>query len=236
MKLIIFGPPGSGKGTYSMRLRERYGLEKISTGDIFRDEIKRGTILGKKIENYLKEGKLVPDDIVIEVVKRKLEGLENFILDGFPRTVEQAKVLDSITKIDAIIKINAHKEILIEKISARRICSNPKCDGNYNVADIKKTIEGIEYILPPLLPKNDMKCDKCGSPLIQRDDDKPEVIEERLKVYEQQSKPVIEYYTKKGTIPFIEVWMNRPPEEVVENIVKSIEKLKSCSSNRNQSI
>jgi len=225
LKLIIFGPPGSGKGTYSMRLKEKYGLEKISTGDIFREEIKKGTELGKRIENYLKEGKLVPDETVIEVVERKLKGLDNFILDGFPRTVEQAKALDRITKIDAIIKINAHKEILIEKISARRICSNPKCDGNYNVADIKKVIEGIEYILPPLLPKNDMKCDKCGSPLIQRDDDRPEVIEERLKVYEQQSKPVIEYYQKKGTVPFIEIWMNRPPEEVVEKIVKALEQM-----------
>ncbi|MBC7092324.1 MAG: nucleoside monophosphate kinase, partial [Nitrososphaeria archaeon] len=173
----------------------------------------------------LREGKLVPDETVIEVVKRKLEGLDNFILDGFPRTVEQARALDKITKVDAIIKINAHKEILIEKISARRICSNPKCDGNYNIADIKKVIEGIEYILPPLLPKNDMKCDKCGSPLIQRDDDRPEVIEERLKVYEHQSKPVIEYYQKKGTVPFIEVWMNRPPEEVVERIVKALEQM-----------
>jgi Adenylate kinase and related kinases len=208
-----------------MRLKEKYGLEKISTGDIFREEIKKGTELGKRIENYLKEGKLVPDETVIEVVERKLKGLDNFILDGFPRTVEQAKALDRITKIDAIIKINAHKEILIEKISARRICSNPKCDGNYNVADIKKVIEGIEYILPPLLPKNDMKCDKCGSPLIQRDDDRPEVIEERLKVYEQQSKPVIEYYQKKGTVPFIEIWMNRPPEEVVEKIVKALEQM-----------
>jgi adenylate kinase len=225
LKLIIFGPPGSGKGTYSMRLKEKYGLEKISTGDIFREEIKKGTELGKRIENYLKEGKLVPDETVIEVVERKLKGLDNFILDGFPRTVEQAKALDRITKIDAIIKINAHKEILIEKISARRICSNPKCDGNYNVADIKKVIEGIEYILPPLLPKNDMTCDKCGSPLIQRDDDRPEVIEERLKVYEQQSKPVIEYYQKKGRVPFIEIWMNRPPEEVVEKIVKALEQM-----------
>lgn len=228
MKLIIFGPPGSGKGTYSMRLKEKYGLEKISTGDIFREEIKKGTELGKSIENYLKEGRLVPDEVVIEVVRRRIKGLDNFILDGFPRTVGQAKALDCVTKIDAIIKINAHKEILIEKISARRICSNPKCDGNYNIADIKKIINGIEYVLPPLLPKNDMKCDKCGSPLIQRDDDRPEVIEERLKVYEQQSKPVIEYYLKKASVPFVDVWMNRPPEEVVEKIIKELEKLNVC--------
>ncbi|MGC8993401.1 MAG: adenylate kinase family protein [Candidatus Aenigmatarchaeota archaeon] len=227
MKLIIFGPPGSGKGTYSSRLKEIFGLEKISTGDIFREEIKKGSELGKKVENYLKEGKLVPDEIVIEVVKEKIKNLDNFILDGFPRTVEQAKALDKMAKIDAIIKINAHEEILIEKISGRRICSNPKCDGNYNVADIHKIIDGIEYILPPLLPKEDMKCDKCGSPLIQRDDDKPEVVRQRLKVYEEQSKPVLEYYKRKrkNKIPMIEIWMNRPPEQVVQKIVEELKKI-----------
>ncbi len=227
MKLIIFGPPGSGKGTYSSRLKEVFGLEKISTGDIFREEVKKGSELGKKVEAFLKEGKLVPDEIVIEVVKERIKNLNNFILDGFPRTVKQAKALDKIVKIDAIIKINAHEEILIEKISGRRICSNPKCDGNYNVADIHKVIDGIEYILPPLLPKEDMKCDKCGSPLIQRDDDRPEVIKQRLKVYEEQSKPVLEYYKRKrkNKIPIVEIWMNRPPEQVVEKIVEELKKI-----------
>ncbi len=225
MKLIIFGPPGSGKGTYSSRLKEKFGLEKISTGDILRDEIKKGSELGRKVEEYLKRGELVPDDIIIEIVKERLKNVENFILDGFPRTVKQAEELDKMTKIDAIIKINAHEEILVEKISARRICSNPKCDGNYNIANIHKTIDGIEYILPPLLPKEDMKCDKCSSPLVQRDDDKPEVVKERLRIYEEQSKPVIEYYKRKNTIPFVEIWMNRPPEEVIEKIVEGLRKL-----------
>jgi len=224
MKLIIFGPPGSGKGTYSSLLKEKFGLEKISTGDIFREEVKKGSKLGKKVESYLKEGKLVPDEIVIEVVKERIKNLENFILDGFPRTVKQAQALEKFSKIDAIIEIKVHKEILIEKISARRICSNPKCDGNYNIADIHKVIDGIEYILPPLLPKNDMKCDKCGSPLIQRDDDKPEIIEKRLEIYEEQSKPVLEYYKQKN-YPFVTVWMNRPPNEVVEKIVEGLKKL-----------
>ncbi|MEM1574868.1 MAG: nucleoside monophosphate kinase [Nitrososphaerota archaeon] len=224
MKLIIFGPPGSGKGTYSMRLKEKLGLEKISTGDIFREAIKSGSELGKEVEKYLKSGQLVPDDIVIKVVKEKIKNLENFILDGYPRTIEQAKALDKIVKIDAIINIIAPKEIIIEKLSGRRICSNPKCDGNYNIADIHRIIDGIEYILPPLLPKEDMKCDKCGSPLIQREDDKPEVIEERLNIYEQQSKPVLQYYKRKrkNKIPFIEVYMNRPPEIVVEKIISSL--------------
>lgn len=228
MKLIIFGPPGAGKGTYSIRLKEKFGLEKVSTGDIFREEIKKSSELGKKIESLLKEGKLVSDDIVIEVIKKKLKNLNNFILDGFPRTIEQAKALDKITKIDAIIKINASNEILIEKISARRICSNPKCDGNYNIADIKKTINDVTYILPPLLPRDDMRCDKCGSPLIQRDDDNPKTIEERLKIYENQSKPIIEYYNskKKNKVHFIEIWMNRPPEEIVQKIIEGLNALK----------
>ncbi|MEM3404408.1 MAG: nucleoside monophosphate kinase [Nitrososphaeria archaeon] len=228
MKLIIFGPPGSGKGTYSIRLKERYGLEKISTGDIFREEIKSGTVLGKEIEHFLKEGKLVPDEVVIKVVKNKLKNLDNFILDGYPRTVEQAKALDEITKIDAIIRINAHKEILIEKISARRICSNPKCDGNYNIADIRKTVNGVDYLLPPLLPKNDLVCDKCGSPLIQREDDNLKTIEERLKIYENQSRPVLDYYKSKGAgrVPIIDIWMSRPPEITVEKIIESLNQLK----------
>jgi len=225
MKLIIFGPPGSGKGTYSSRLKEKFGLEKISTGDIFREEIKKGSELGKKVEGYLKKGELVPDEIVIEVVREKIKSLDNFILDGFPRTVNQAIALDKMVKIDAIIKINAHSEVLIEKISGRRICSNPKCDGNYNIADVHKTINGIEYILPPLFPKEDMKCDKCGSPLIQRDDDKPEVVRERLRIYEEQSRPVLDYYKKQGKIPFVEVWMNKPPEIVVEKIVEGLKNL-----------
>ena len=224
MKLIIFGPPGSGKGTYSSRLREKFGIEKISTGDILRQAIKEGSVLGKIVEPYISRGELVPDDIMIEVLKNAIKEKENFILDGFPRTVVQAEELDKMVKIDAIILINCHEEILIEKISARRICSNPTCDGNFNIASIHKTVEGVEYILPPLLPKKDMVCDKCGSPLIQRKDDFPEVIKERLKVYKKQSWPVIEYYRKKK-VPFVEVWMNRPPEEVVEKIIEGIEKI-----------
>jgi len=226
MKLIIFGPPGSGKGTYSTGLKARFGLEKISTGDIFREEIKNSTILGKRIENYLREGRLVPDDVVIEVVSLKLKSSDNYILDGYPRTMGQARALDGIAKIDAIININVHEDILLEKITARRICSNPKCDGNYNIADIHRILGGTEYILPPILPKDDMKCDKCGSPLIQREDDKPEVIKDRLRVYQKQSKPVIEYYRGKGKIPFIEVWMNRVPEAIIDEIASKLKTMK----------
>jgi len=226
MKLIIFGPPGSGKGTYSSKLKEMFGVEKIATGDIFREEIKKGSELGRKVEKYVKEGKLVPDEIVIEVVKERIKGLEKFILDGFPRTVNQAKELLKLTKIDAIIKLNIHEEILVEKMLGRRICSNPKCDGNYNIANIHKVVEGIEYYLPALLPKNDMICDKCGSPLIQRDDDKEEIIRQRIKIYEEQTKPVLEFFKKETKIPIVEIWVNRPVEEIVNRLIEELKKLK----------
>ena len=222
MKLIIFGPPGSGKGTYSRILREKFGIEKISTGDILRAEIKAGSKIGKIAESYIKSGKLVPDEIVNKIVEERIGN--NFILDGYPRTIEQAKYLLRLTKIDAIINIKVHEEILIEKICGRRICSNPNCDGNYNIADIRTTIEDVEYILPPLLPKNDMKCDKCGSELIQRADDKPEVIKNRINVYREQTKPVFEF-SVANKIPVVEVWMNRPPDQVVDKIVEKLKKL-----------
>ncbi|MDI6806824.1 MAG: nucleoside monophosphate kinase [Candidatus Aenigmarchaeota archaeon] len=226
MNLIIFGPPGSGKGTYASRLESKLGIKRIATGDIFRDEIKKNTELGKKVVKFYNRGELVPDYITIEVLRKALEEIvkKNFILDGFPRTVEQAKALEKIVKIDAIINILAHEEILIEKTQARRICSNTKCDGNYNLADIRKTIDNIEYILPPILPKKPGICDKCGSELYQRADDEDlELIKRRLRVYEEQSKPVIFFY--KGKVRFIDIYMNRPPEQIVERILQELKNI-----------
>jgi adenylate kinase len=224
---MIFGPPGSGKGTYGSRLEPIFKIKRISTGEIFRDEVKRNTPLGKKASEYLNKGELVPDSIVNEMLKNKLEdiGKKDFILDGFPRTVNQAKALDKFIKIDAIINIIAPEEILIEKASARRICSNTKCDGNYNIANIKKKVDGVDYILPPLLPKKGDCCNKCGGKLYQRTEDADEkIIKKRLRVYEKQSKPVLKFY--KGKTQFINVYMNRPPDIIVKNIAKEIKKLK----------
>lgn len=229
MNLIIFGPPGSGKGTYSQRLAPKVDIVKISTGDIFRETAKQNTEFSRYVANILSKGQLVPDDVTTKVLKERVsqdDAKNGFILDGYPRTIPQAESLDKITKIDAIINIIAPEEVLIQKISARRICSNPKCDGNYNIADIRKTINGVHYELPPLMPKNDMKCDKCGSDLYQRDDDKPEVVKGRLEVYRKQSEPVIEYYKKQNKIPFVNVHMNRPPDEIVDEIVDELKKLK----------
>jgi len=224
MNLVIFGAPGSGKGTYSSRLAPRLNILKISTGDIVRDEIKNKTKLGKLIADYNNKGQLVPDEIIINIVKERLtkhEAKNGFILDGYPRTVEQAKALDKMIKIDAIINLNVPEEILIEKISARRQCKN--CGDMYNLADINKVIDGVDYILPPMLPKKEGVCDKCGGELYQRDDDKPKVVKERLKVYEKQSKPVIDFY--KGKIKFLNVIVNRGPEIMTEKIANDIKKL-----------
>ncbi len=230
MHLIIFGPPGSGKGTYSSRVAPKLGIIKISTGDMYREIAKNDkSSFGKMVSDILSKGQLVPDEITNKIMKERIskpDSKNGFILDGYPRDIAQAEFLNKISKINVIINILAPEEILIEKISARRICSNPKCDGNFNVADIRKTIDGVEYVLPPLLPKNDMICDKCGSKLYQRNDDMPKVIKDRLKVYEKQSKPVIEYYKIGGKVPFVDVHMNRPPDEIVEKIIAELKKLK----------
>lgn len=223
MKLIIFGAPGSGKGTYSKRLSAKLGIAHVSTGDIFREEMAKGSGLGKKVEDYMAKGNLVPDEITVEVLKKKLSQPEcknGFILDGFPRTVEQAKALEKITRIDKIINLSVPNEILIEKISARRICKN--CGDIYNIADINKTIDGADYILPSMLPKTPGVCDKCGGELYQREDEKPEIVQNRLKVAEEKLKPTIDYY--RGKIPFAEIHVNRGPEIMVGRILAELDK------------
>lgn len=182
MKLVIFGPPGVGKGTYAGELAEQFGIPAIATGDIFRAEVKSGSALGKKVAVYLRSGKLVPDEIVNETLRKclnKPETRRGFILDGYPRTVEQAQALDAMTKIDAILNISVPEWILVERLSNRRIC--PTCGAIYNIKHSPK-------------PKVDSRCDKCGTTLYQRGDDKPEVIKERLKVYKKQTRPLIKYY------------------------------------------
>jgi len=213
LNLIIFGPPGSGKGTYASRLEAKLGTKAIAMGDIFREAIKQETLLGKKVEKHLKSGQLVPDEIVIEVLKEKISQKDckkGFILDGFPRTIPQAKALEKIAKIDAIINLQVPEWIIIERLSSRRICRN--CGAVYNVLFLKPKKEGI--------------CDKCGSKLYQREDDTEKVIKERIKVYEKQTQPLLEYY--KNQVPFVNFkceTLDFPPEKAVSEILESLRKI-----------
>ena len=213
MKLVIFGPPGSGKGTYSSRLRSKLDITTISTGDIFREAIKQRTELGKRVQKYLDSGQLVPDKTVIEAVGNRITKSDcekGFILDGFPRTVEQAKALEKVVKIDAIINLLVPVQIIIERLSNRRNCKN--CGEIYNLKTMKPRNEGI--------------CDKCGGPLIQRKDDTIPVIKERFQVFEKQTRPLMKYY--KDRAPFINITcndINMPPEKIIEQIMKELNKL-----------
>jgi adenylate kinase len=184
----------------------------IATGDMFREEIKKDTPLGRKVAEYVRSGKLVPDDIVIDILAGRLktkEAEKGFILDGFPRTVQQADALGKIAKINAIVQILVPEWIVVERLSNRRVCS--KCGTIYNLRYLKPKKEGI--------------CDKCGGKLYQREDDKPDVVKERLKVYERQTQPLIEYYREKT--PIIKIENNEidtPPETIVDKIVDRLKK------------
>jgi adenylate kinase len=215
LKAIIFGAPGSGKGTYASRLQAKLGVEVIAMGDIFRELMKQDSELGRKVKVYVEKGLLVPDEIVIEVLKQRLNKIpkgKGFILDGYPRTLEQAKILDSITKIDAILLLDVPDWIIIERLSSRRICRN--CGTVYNIRFLKPKVEGI--------------CDKCGGTLYQRSDDNPEVIKKRLQVYQEQTRPLLEYFKAKK-VPFVASstpTLDTPPELIVDKIIAELKKLK----------
>ncbi|MEM4704248.1 MAG: nucleoside monophosphate kinase [Candidatus Bathyarchaeia archaeon] len=215
MQVVIFGAPGSGKGTYASRLQAKLGVDVIAMGDIFREIMKEESPLGRKVKQFVESGKLVPDEVVIEVLKERLAKVSSkngFILDGFPRTLKQAEALDKITKLDAVILLIVPDWIIVERLSTRRICKN--CGEVYNIRYLKPKTEGI--------------CDKCGGPLYQRADDTEQVIKDRIKVYEQQTMPIIEYYKQKN-VPIIEnrcESLDMPPEVAVDNILKELKKLK----------
>ncbi len=202
MKLIFLGPPGVGKGTYASRLAPKWQVAHISTGDLLRAEIKKASELGMKAKEYMDAGNLVPDGLVIDMLKLRIQEEDcanGFILDGFPRTIPQAEALEDITQIDAVVNIQQRDDIIIKKISARRLCR--KCGEIYNLAHIKE--DGLD--MPPVLPEKEGICDKCGGELYQRDDDREEVVRDRLEVYKKQTAPLIEFYQKKGLVVDVKV-------------------------------
>ena len=208
MRLVFMGPPGIGKGTYASAVSKKYGIPHISTGDIFREEIKKGSPLGLKVKEYVSRGELVPDDIVIEVVRRRLsreDCKKGFILDGYPRTLRQAEALDEITKIDLVLNFVAPDEIIIERVSGRIICS--KCGAIYH-----------EKWRPPRKPG---VCDVCGGRVIKREDDRPEVVKHRLELYKRQFAPIIEYYRRKGLL--VDVDASDTADVVIPRIIRLLE-------------
>ena len=189
MNVIFLGPPGAGKGTQAVRVCERLGIPQISTGDILRRAMKEGTPTGLAAKSYVDKGLLVPDEVVIAIVRERLameDCQKGYILDGFPRTVPQAEALAQFAKIDAVIDIEVSDEKLTERLSGRRVCLN--CGGTYHVS----TLNGSTT------------CEKCGNELIQRNDDKAETVLSRLSVYHAQTAPLIDYYAKLGLIRTID--------------------------------
>ena len=224
MIIIMLGAPGTGKGTVAGILQEKLGIKQVSTGDIFRKNIKEGTELGKLAEKYISKGNLVPDDVTVKVVEDRLNepDVENgIILDGFPRTVKQAEELDKILakkgkKVDKVINLTTPDEEIIERIVNRRVCSNQECKAVYNL------------ILNP--PKKDGICDKCGSELIIRKDDTEETVRARLKNYFEQTSPLVEYYEKQGNLltELVSKSINKLGKDVAEEVAKILSNSSAC--------
>ena len=184
MNMILLGPPGAGKGTQAVRISERYGLPHISTGDMLRSAIKAQTPMGLAAKSHIDKGELVPDDVVIGVVRERLamaDCSKGFLLDGFPRTLVQAEALEQITSVDVALCVDAEAEALVQRIAGRRVCT--KCNGTFHVSALKGTV-----------------CPVCGAALMQRDDDQEKTVRNRLAVYEAQTKPLVDFYTHKGIL------------------------------------
>ena len=212
LRTVLLGPPGAGKGTQAVRIVEKYNVPHISTGDIFRENIKNGTELGKRAQEYMNKGELVPDDLVIEIATTRLladDCKNGFLLDGFPRTVYQAEKLDAFLeehgmKLDKVIDIEVEKEELITRLTGRRVCKS--CGASFHVVNIPPKTEGI--------------CDNCGGELFQRADDTAETVENRIAVYIEQTMPLVDYYTAAGNVAVIDGAL--PLDTVFDAIVEAI--------------
>ncbi len=202
--VVLLGPPGAGKGTVAKRLSAEFGYLHLSTGDILRDEVARGTELGRKAKAYMDVGELVPDELILAMVREHVAGRSGILFDGFPRTLAQARGLEEIAPIDAVVFLELDRDTVVERLSARRVC--PKCGALYNL------------LTQP--PKEDGRCDRCGAELVQRDDDRPEVISRRFQVYMRDSAPLVDYYQEKGIL--VRVDAARPPEEVYAAVVRAL--------------
>lgn len=209
MNLVFLGPPGAGKGTIAKLLKEELNIAHISTGDLFRDNIKRETELGKRVKEILASGALVPDEVTIAMVDSRLkedDTKSGYILDGFPRTVAQADALENMSSVDAVINFCLPDEEILKRLSGRRVCKST--GRTYHIIYNPPKVEGID--------------DETGEALIQRDDDKEEAIKHRLEVYQTSTAPLIDYYTKKGLI--IDLDCSGKPEDITRTLVEKLKK------------
>ncbi len=192
MRLILLGAPGSGKGTVAKLLIDKYNVPQISTGDMLRSAVIAVSEVGKKAQEFMTRGDLVPDEVIMEIMKERLQQddcSQGFILDGFPRTIPQAEALTDLLaglniKLDLVVNLNVPEDVIIQRLTSRRTCSNSDCQAIYNVISMPTRVEGI--------------CDKCGSPVIQRDDETEEAIRNRLKTYEEKTAPLTGFYRDLG--------------------------------------
>lgn len=213
MRVVLMGPPGAGKGTQAEKLVEKFGMVHLSSGDIFRAEKASGSQLGKKLSAIMETGALVPDNIVVEMMAGAIAAVKGsgLLLDGFPRTVAQGEALDKTlaeldASLDAVIIITADDDIIVERITGRRTC--PSTGKIYHVKNMPPKVDGID--------------DETGEALVQRDDDKEDVVRRRLGAYKKQTQPVIEYYRKTGKVKIIEVDGMKSPEDVFDDIAVTL--------------
>ena len=212
LKLIIFGPPSAGKGTQAQRLSKKYGIPQIATGDLLREAVAKKTPLGVKIKSYLDSGRLGPDDLIVQLISERVskpDCADGYILDGFPRTMGQAEELDKMTKVDIVLNIVVDFEMLVERAIGRRICK--QCAAVYHVKFNPPEKEGV--------------CDKCGAELIQRDDDKEDTVRNRLRIYMEQTAPLVDHFKKQGIL--VDIDGSRGIDGVFDQMVDAIEKVRS---------
>ena len=209
MRIILLGPPGAGKGTQAAKLAAKLGVPHVSTGDILRRDVAKGTKLGQKAHEFMAAGKLVPDELVIEVVRRRLrekDAQRGFILDGFPRTIAQAKALEEFARIDAVVNLYLDPEDLVKRSTGRMVC--PEDDAVYHVLTNPPRRPGV--------------CDRCGSKLIQREDDREQVVRTRIRTYDERAEPLCQYYKAKGLL--WDVYGSGHIEEIRERIFDALRK------------
>lgn len=204
MKLIFLGPPGAGKGTQAAIVSKKLGIPTISTGDMLRAAVKEGTEVGRQAKSFMDAGKLVPDEVIIQIVAQRIaqsDCAEGFILDGVPRTIAQAEALDAAgVRFDRVLSLEITDQEIEERMSGRRVCS--KCGASFHIHARPTKVEGV--------------CDNCGGPVVQRDDDKPETVRHRLEVYHQQTEPLKDYYQAKGLLTLVD---NRPTIEATTQAI-----------------